>query len=201
MSFMSHRFAKNAKRCHPPSLQQQQPDPNTYQACNQSALSKAGPIWTVQWVMATVMGGVLTFTLPGGPTLGGFVRGTGITQGMNIASKGIIYTTQMAACPRSEWRQQFNTTQPLRKEERPMPESNNGNLQIAILAKLIVFGMISAVAINAFHASYVLLGLSFIVGSLLQALIPPRGKGLLPILAISTLFTLIALILQKWYPH
>jgi len=82
-----------------------------------------------------------------------------------------------------------------------MPESNSGNVQIAILAKLIVFGMVTAVAIHAFHASYVVLGLSFIVASLLQALIPPRGKGLLPILAISTLFTLIALLLQWWHPH
>ncbi len=81
-----------------------------------------------------------------------------------------------------------------------MRESDNGNEQIAILAKLIVFCMISAVAIHAFRASYVVLGLSFIAASLLQALVPPRKKGLVPILAISTLFTLVALVWQWRHP-
>jgi hypothetical protein len=77
-----------------------------------------------------------------------------------------------------------------------MCESDNGNERISILAKLIIFCMIPAVVIHAFHASYVALGLSFIVASLLQALVPPRRKGLVPILAISTLFTVIALLWQ-----
>lgn len=79
--------------------------------------------------------------------------------------------------------------------------ANDSKEQIAIVAKLIVFGMISAVAIHVFHASYVVLGLSFVAASLLQALIPPRRKGLVPMLAISTLFTLIALAWQWWHPH
>jgi len=81
--------------------QPQQPatqPPSTYQQCNQSALATAGPVWTVKSVLATVMGGVFTFVLPGGPTVGGFVRGASITQGSNMVTTGIIYTTQMAAC-------------------------------------------------------------------------------------------------------
>jgi hypothetical protein len=69
------------------------------------------------------------------------------------------------------------------------------------LAKLIVFGMIPAVAIHSLHASYVTLGLSFIAASLLQALVPPRRKGLVLMLTISTLFTLIALFFQWRHPH
>jgi hypothetical protein len=82
-----------------------------------------------------------------------------------------------------------------------MPESNSGYEPVAILSKLIILGMIPAVAIHAFHANYVVLALSFFVASLLQALVPPRRKGLVPMLAISTLFTLIALVWQWRHPH
>ena len=82
-----------------------------------------------------------------------------------------------------------------------MREPNSPDEQIAVFAKLVVFCMIPAVAIHAFHASYVVLGLSFVVASLLQALVPPKKKGLVPILALSTLFTLIALGWQWLYPH
>ena len=59
----------------------------------------------------------------------------------------------------------------------------------AFVLKAFVFCVPAATAAQ-FSKSDVILGLSLIVGSLLQSIIPPRKKGLLPMLAISITYTL-----------
>ena len=81
-----------------------------------------------------------------------------------------------------------------------MPESNKGSEPSAVWAKLIVFSTIPMLASKFLHATYVELGLSFVAASFIQALIPPRKTGLVPILTVSAAFTLLALFMQ-WQYH
>jgi hypothetical protein len=64
--------------------------------------------------------------------------------------------------------------------------------QIMIVVKLVLFITPPTVTSQIFHASHLVTGLACIVGVVLQALIPPRTKGLLVGLAISVGYTLIA---------
>ena len=80
-----------------------------------------------------------------------------------------------------------------------MPEANTSDHQLHVLAKLIIFCAIPLLAILVIHATYVELGLSLLVASLLQALIPPRRTGLAVMLVISGAVILLAVVLQWRY--
>ena len=84
--------------------------------------------------------------------------------------------------------------------EAVMPESNKGDGPSAVWAKLIIFSAVPILASKFLHATYVELGLSFVAASFLQALIPPRKIGFVPILTVSVAFTLLALLVQ-WQYH
>jgi hypothetical protein len=63
------------------------------------------------------------------------------------------------------------------------------------VAKIFVFCVVPLTVSEGFHLrNPVVTGLSFIAGSLLQALIPPRRRGLLVMLILSAAYTAIALL-------
>jgi hypothetical protein len=69
--------------------------------------------------------------------------------------------------------------------------------QVTIIAKLVVCVTPPVIAGQIFHASYFLTALACIGGVLLQALIPPRRKGLWAGLLISVGLTLVAVLWRK----
>jgi len=81
-----------------------------------------------------------------------------------------------------------------------MPESSKGDEPALVWVKIVVFSMIITLADRLLHATNVEFGLSCVAASLVQALIPPRRTGLVPLLALSGALTLIALLLQ-WQYH
>ena len=81
-----------------------------------------------------------------------------------------------------------------------MPDLSQSKGEAAVWAKLIVFCALPVAADHVFKATYVELGLCFLASSFLQALIPPRRKGLVQILTASSIFPLLALVLQ-WQYH
>ena len=77
-----------------------------------------------------------------------------------------------------------------------MEDSADSNGEVAVWAKLIVFCTIPTIIYRYFEVTYLELGLSFLASSLIQALIPPRRKGLVQMLTVSSIATLLALVLQ-----
>jgi hypothetical protein len=78
-----------------------------------------------------------------------------------------------------------------------MAERLKAEGEIPIIAKLVVCVTPPVVASQIFHVSYFLTGLACVGGVLLQALIPPRKKGLWAGLLISAGVTLVALLWRK----
>ena len=71
-------------------------------------------------------------------------------------------------------------------------------LHITHALKLLLAVMPVSFVVDYLHVrNQVLIGLSFIVGTLLQATIPPQKMGLFPLLTVSVLYTLGAAILGK----